>query len=426
MYIGGLPFELSEGDIITIFSQFGEPVHINLVRDKETGKSKGFAFLKYEDQRSTDLAVDNLGGAVVMGRVLRVDHTNYKKKEDEVEKVDHDLERRSGREGEDGKRRDKERRERTGTDKSGMLASFVTERPFILLHSLCNGLMLSRESIDPDTTPPPRPILKEERELADLMRDHDDDDPMKAYLVQQKREEVDEAIARLETTSASRRSKAGDSRQHRHRHSRKDRSTGHLRTKGSEKIGGVAGESKDERERRSRRRSGQDIEGERERRHRSRSGEDTEDERHRKSRRPAGNLDGEKGDGHRRRQRRREHSQSEERRVKLESEDEQRERKRRHRDRSHSWDDHVKDELSEPERDLHGTRHRHERRDTREHTDSEYERRGRHRGQPEHFRSRQEGSDGEYQRQRRPRSGRSPSVERRDYGEEGSSERRRR
>lgn len=53
------------------------------MRDKETGKSKGFAFLKYEDQRSTDLAVDNLGGAAVLGRTLRVDHTRYKKRDDE-------------------------------------------------------------------------------------------------------------------------------------------------------------------------------------------------------------------------------------------------------------------------------------------------------------------------------------------------------
>ena len=53
------------------------------MRDKETGKSKGFAFLKYEDQRSTDLAVDNLGGATILGRTLRVDHTRYKKRDGE-------------------------------------------------------------------------------------------------------------------------------------------------------------------------------------------------------------------------------------------------------------------------------------------------------------------------------------------------------
>lgn len=87
IYIGGLPFELSEGDIAAIFSQYGEPVHVHLIRDKDTGKSKGFAFLKYEDQRSTDLAVDNLSGATVMGRLLRVDHTRYKKKDEREEDI---------------------------------------------------------------------------------------------------------------------------------------------------------------------------------------------------------------------------------------------------------------------------------------------------------------------------------------------------
>lgn len=52
---------------------------VNLPRDKETGKTKGFGFLMYEDQRSTVLAVDNLNGAKVLDRTLRVDHVkNYK------------------------------------------------------------------------------------------------------------------------------------------------------------------------------------------------------------------------------------------------------------------------------------------------------------------------------------------------------------
>jgi len=50
-------------------------------RDKETGKPKGFAFLMYEDQRSTVLAVDNLNGANILERTIRVDHVkDYKEK----------------------------------------------------------------------------------------------------------------------------------------------------------------------------------------------------------------------------------------------------------------------------------------------------------------------------------------------------------
>ncbi|KAL3530873.1 hypothetical protein ACH5RR_010195 [Cinchona calisaya] len=50
VYAGGISFDLSEGDILAVFAQYGEIVDCNLVRDKGTGKSKGFAFVVYEDQ----------------------------------------------------------------------------------------------------------------------------------------------------------------------------------------------------------------------------------------------------------------------------------------------------------------------------------------------------------------------------------------
>lgn len=72
-----------------MFSQYGEILDINLIRDKKTGKSKGFAFLRYEDQRSTILAVDNLTGSTVLGRKLRVDHVNeYKQPKKEGENAE--------------------------------------------------------------------------------------------------------------------------------------------------------------------------------------------------------------------------------------------------------------------------------------------------------------------------------------------------
>ncbi|KAK9470614.1 uncharacterized protein V1510DRAFT_404879 [Dipodascopsis tothii] len=127
IFIGSLPFNLTEGDILAIFSQYGNPVHVKLVRDRDTGKSRGFAYLKYEDQRSTVLAVDNLNGTSVLGRTLRVDHTFYKNREDETlddemafnRREDETLrerrdrhERRDSRGGRDDRRDD--RRERRG------------------------------------------------------------------------------------------------------------------------------------------------------------------------------------------------------------------------------------------------------------------------------------------------------------------------
>lgn len=99
IYVGGLPYDLTEGDVLTIFSQYGEIVNIHLPKPREEpgpsdkdrrahdpqeskkshGRNRGFGFLMYEDQRSTVLAVDNLNGSQVLGRTLRVDHVaNFK------------------------------------------------------------------------------------------------------------------------------------------------------------------------------------------------------------------------------------------------------------------------------------------------------------------------------------------------------------
>ncbi len=79
VFIGGLSFELTEGDVICVMSQWGEIEDIHLVREKDTNKSKGFAFVKYEDSRSGILAVDNFNGISLLGRTLRCDHVeNYK------------------------------------------------------------------------------------------------------------------------------------------------------------------------------------------------------------------------------------------------------------------------------------------------------------------------------------------------------------
>lgn len=83
IFVGGLPYKLTEGDILAVFSQYGEIVNINLVRDKKSGKSQGYCFLAYEDQRSSVLAVDNFNGIQMLGRTIRVDHVaNYRAPKD--------------------------------------------------------------------------------------------------------------------------------------------------------------------------------------------------------------------------------------------------------------------------------------------------------------------------------------------------------
>ncbi|KAF2279600.1 RNA-binding domain-containing protein [Westerdykella ornata] len=185
IYVGDLPFDLSEGDIITIFSQYGEPVWIKLARDKETGKSRGFCWLKYEDQRSTDLAVDNLGGAQVLGRTLRVDHARYKPRDDE--------DMRDNTMGDVVEEEPEKKRRRRGASETETETESEEERP----------------------------LLKEELELRKLIRELDDDDPMKGALVKRKREEAESAVAKYE--KARRKEKERARRHDRRRDRSKDR-----------------------------------------------------------------------------------------------------------------------------------------------------------------------------------------------------------
>ena len=90
VYLGGMTFELSEGDILCVMSQWGEVEDINLVRDKATNKSLGYAFVKYGDQRSTILAVDNFNGIKLLGRTLRCDHVDKYKLSKDVRKREED------------------------------------------------------------------------------------------------------------------------------------------------------------------------------------------------------------------------------------------------------------------------------------------------------------------------------------------------
>lgn len=127
IFIGGLDTRMTEGDIIIVFSQFGEPIDINLKRDKTTGKSLGYCFLGYRDQRSTILAVDNFNGSTLLGRRIRVDHVmDYKAPvlyEDEVD--------------EEGNRIQKEYKP-TGAEGSGLDKYYVTKSEALIRETTRN------------------------------------------------------------------------------------------------------------------------------------------------------------------------------------------------------------------------------------------------------------------------------------------------
>ena len=72
LYIGNLSFNTSEGDLLNLFSQAGTVVSCNLIMDKFTNKSRGFAFVEMSTQEEATKAVNELNGKELDGRALKV------------------------------------------------------------------------------------------------------------------------------------------------------------------------------------------------------------------------------------------------------------------------------------------------------------------------------------------------------------------
>ena len=71
MYVGNLAFQSTEDDIQKLFGEYGEVLSVNLITDRETGRSRGFAFVEMNDEDAKS-AMESLDGTELDGRSLRV------------------------------------------------------------------------------------------------------------------------------------------------------------------------------------------------------------------------------------------------------------------------------------------------------------------------------------------------------------------
>ena len=72
IYVGNLPYTATEGDITALFSDFGAVERVKVITDRETGQSKGFAFVTLADPSRLNDAIEALNGFDYNGRPLRV------------------------------------------------------------------------------------------------------------------------------------------------------------------------------------------------------------------------------------------------------------------------------------------------------------------------------------------------------------------
>ena len=72
LYVGNLSFQTSSEDLQQLFSQAGTVESVNLIEDRETGRSRGFAFVEMASTEEGNAAIQQFNGHDVGGRTLNV------------------------------------------------------------------------------------------------------------------------------------------------------------------------------------------------------------------------------------------------------------------------------------------------------------------------------------------------------------------
>ena len=71
LYVGNLSFDVNEQDLEDLFKEFGDISSVRLIKDRETGRSKGFAFVEFASDSPAQAAL-KLNGEEFQGRRLKV------------------------------------------------------------------------------------------------------------------------------------------------------------------------------------------------------------------------------------------------------------------------------------------------------------------------------------------------------------------
>jgi RNA recognition motif-containing protein len=72
LYVGNLSYTTTEDDLRTLFAKAGQVVSVALIKDRDTGDSKGFAFVEMSNQAEAQKAVSLLNGFSLANRELKV------------------------------------------------------------------------------------------------------------------------------------------------------------------------------------------------------------------------------------------------------------------------------------------------------------------------------------------------------------------
>lgn len=78
IFVGNLSFQTNQDDLMAAFSQYGNVERVNIVTDRDSGQSRGFAFVEMTERRDAETAISKLNGAELNGRAMNVNEARPK------------------------------------------------------------------------------------------------------------------------------------------------------------------------------------------------------------------------------------------------------------------------------------------------------------------------------------------------------------
>lgn len=72
LYVGNLSYTASEDGLKQVFAEVGNVVSVSIVKNRDTGQSRGFGFVEMDTDEAAQAAISNLNGADFMGRKLNI------------------------------------------------------------------------------------------------------------------------------------------------------------------------------------------------------------------------------------------------------------------------------------------------------------------------------------------------------------------
>src|SRR5256884_8292145 len=82
LYVGNLSFQTMERELSELFAQAGQVESVQIITDRDTGRSKGFAFVQMSDDAAAAKAIERFSGKEVNGRALTVNEARPMEKRD--------------------------------------------------------------------------------------------------------------------------------------------------------------------------------------------------------------------------------------------------------------------------------------------------------------------------------------------------------